>query len=62
MARETCAHCGEVRAVGVKTTHVEWNPVDETWQCRDVVRCAQTAAERKLSERLRRELGGGGGR
>lgn len=59
MARETCAHCGNVATVGDRKPHVEWNPVDERWQCRDVVKCAQRAAEAKLAARLRRELGGG---
>lgn len=57
MASQRCAHCGTTRVVGTKTTHVEWNPLDEVWQCRDVVRCAQTAAEAKLGNALRRELG-----
>lgn len=56
MARETCAHCGNVATVGDRKPHVEWNPVDERWQCRDVVKCAQRAAEAKLAARLRREL------
>lgn len=51
---ETCAHCGKR---GTDRT-VEWNPVDEAWQCRDVVGCARRAAEARLTDRLRRELGG----
>jgi hypothetical protein len=59
MARETCVHCGNTAVVGTKSTQVEWNPVNEHWQCRNVVKCAQRAAEAKLAARLRRELGGG---
>ena len=57
MARQACVHCGQVKVVGTKTTQVEWNPLDEHWQCRDVVKCAQAAAESKLGNALRRELG-----
>lgn len=56
MARQTCVHCGETRTVGDKKPHVEWNPLDEVWQCRDVVRCAQVVAERKLMRGLRGKL------
>lgn len=53
MARtNTCVHC--VRE-GTERT-VEWNPVNGHWQCRDVVRCAKTIAERKLESGLRRAM------
>lgn len=57
MAKQTCVHCGQVKVVGTKTTQVEWNPIEEHWQCRDVARCARVAAEAKLGDRLRREMG-----
>lgn len=56
MARrmERCAHCGNT---GTERT-VEWNPLDEHWQCRNVVKCAKTSAERKLEGGLRRAMRG----
>jgi hypothetical protein len=53
MARETCAHCGQPRNRG----NLTWNPLDEKWQCVDVVRCVRAVAEAKLATRLRREMG-----
>lgn len=45
MTKHTCAHCGWS---GTDKT-VEWNPLDEHRQCKDVVKCAQRAAEAKLA-------------
>lgn len=50
--KHTCTHCGNQ---GTEKT-VEWNPLDEVWQCRDVVKCAKWSAEAKLAERLKRLL------
>lgn len=52
MTKQTCAHC---RWSGTAKT-VEWNPLDEHWQCKDVVKCAQRAAEAKLARGLGQAL------